>query len=110
MLRTIMLHSGNLRKGMVKRHNRNPTPHLHVEITHAQNEELNRLLPWGTKTRVFQRLVDDLIKVISGPQGQYALGAILRGDINIVEKYELRNSSNNNIGGRPPEGDEHLRP
>lgn len=61
--------------------------HLHVEIRRDQFEALEELLPWGTKKKVFEVVVDQLIRLLQGPNGRYALGALLDDSIDVTERY-----------------------
>jgi len=62
-------------------------PHLHTEITEELNADLNRLIPVGVKKKVVEIVMRQLVAVLEGPDGKYALGAILQEYLNVVEAF-----------------------
>jgi hypothetical protein len=68
-------------------------PRLSIDLTEEQYFALQDMLPFGTKKEVFSMLVDDLIRIV-GKHGAVALGAILSGDIGILEFLQSREKNN----------------
>lgn len=62
--------------------------HLHIELPADLHEELNSRLPWGTKKRVLEALIRQLIASLSGPYGEYVLGAMLSGELDLTDKFK----------------------
>lgn len=67
-------------------------PRLSVEITVEQKEALDRLVPWGTRRRVFSVIVDDLISILE--KSPYVLGAIIARDIKLKSYLKTEEDAN----------------
>jgi hypothetical protein len=62
--------------------------HLHVEIPEDLYNRLLTRLPWGTKKRVIEAVLWQLVRALESPGGEFVLGAILSGDHNITTVYQ----------------------
>lgn len=71
-------------------------PRLSVEITEQQYRDLERLIPWGNKKKVFGVIVDDVIRHLE-KHGEKFLAAVLH-------KYiKLEDYTSMNLGGEDGE-------
>ena len=68
-------------------------PRLSIEITSAQQKELQRLIPWGLRRQLFSVLIDDIIRAAK-KHGQVFIGAILQKGIDLEDYSSL------DIGGK----------
>lgn len=56
-------------------------PRLSIEVTEQQMTDLQELIPWGNKTKIFSAIIDDLISVLKGENGHIAFAAMVCGAV-----------------------------
>jgi hypothetical protein len=63
-------------------------PRISVTISDEMHERRKRLIPWGQEAQIVRFLFNQALDIIekAGIQGPLAIGAILSGDISILEK------------------------
>jgi hypothetical protein len=59
-------------------------PRLTIDITYEQKKLLGELIPWGTQTKLFAVIVDDLISVLQ-KHGTLALASILTSQLRVTD-------------------------
>lgn len=64
--------------------NREWHPRLSVEITEQQYRDLERLIPWGNKKKVFGVVVDDVIRHLKR-HGEKFIAAVLHRHIKLED-------------------------
>lgn len=62
----------------MKKRNRKLPP---VDLSEETYQRFCDLVPWGVRKKVVRKLVEDLLDTIEGPNGEYVLGAILKGEL-----------------------------
>ena len=60
-------------------------PKFSIVVTAQQFHDLQELLPWGIKSKVYQAITDDLIRILKSPLRGKFLAAILSRDIHIED-------------------------
>lgn len=60
-------------------------PRLTLDIRTDQVDDLRRLIPHGMKKRVFVFIIDDLIKILKGPNMQLFLGGMAAREITLED-------------------------
>jgi len=55
-------------------------PRICIALREDQMQDLNTLLPWGVKTRIYQQMTDDLIELLR-VQPEFVIGGILSGKL-----------------------------
>lgn len=59
-------------------------PRLSIDLTEEQQMELNRLIPWGVKVKLFSAIVDDVIRCVK-EHGQIFIAAVLTKSIKLED-------------------------
>lgn len=67
---------------------------LSVVISEQQRDKLQKLLPWGTMTRVYSVLTDQLIEALEA-HGEFTIAAIVSKRVNILDMIKAANPEKN---------------
>jgi len=57
-------------------------PRLSIELTEKQYNDLQRLVPWGTKNQLFSTIIDQLIPLLED-KGQAIIALILENKLQV---------------------------
>jgi hypothetical protein len=68
------------------------TPKFIINISEEQAQRMRALLPYGMKTNIFSKLIDQVIE-IAETSGAEGLGAILDGDIALRYREDEENGT-----------------
>ncbi len=63
-------------------------PRLSIEITEEQYNKMNKVIPWGVRSRLFSVIIDDLVDVIE-MYGEMAIAAIITRETNILDILKM---------------------
>jgi len=63
-------------------------PRLSIDLTEEQQMELNRLITWGVKGKLFSVIVDDVIRCVK-EYGQIFIAAVLTKAIKLEDYTSL---------------------
>ena len=63
-------------------------PRLSIEITQEQHLALQNLIPWGLRRRLFQTIVDDVIR-LTRKHGHLFIAAVLEQNSKLEEYSSL---------------------
>lgn len=70
------------------------TPKLTVPLTEEQYFSLQKFIPWGLQGKIFSKIIDDLIVILSGKHREKFIAAILSRDIHLQDFIkEARNDT-----------------
>ena len=61
------------------------TPKITVLVTEEQYYALQELIPWGLKSHIFQRIVDDLVTVLKSPVRTTFIAAMLSKKVHLSD-------------------------
>lgn len=59
-------------------------PRLSIEITEEQYSKMNKVIPWGVRSRLFSVIIDDLVHIIE-IHGEMAIAAIISREANVLD-------------------------
>ena len=62
--------------------------HIHTEISSELYHDLQELIPYGTKRKVVEVVLRQVVKALRSPDGSYVLGAILNEYLDVVERFK----------------------
>ena len=60
-------------------------PRLSLAISIEQHLDLQNLLPWGVKNKIYRRITDDLIKILKSEHRDSFLAGIISRDIHLKD-------------------------
>lgn len=60
-------------------------PRLSINITEEQRSAIDRIFPWGTQSKVFGLIIDDLIELCEKHGAGVIIGAFLSRHITLTE-------------------------
>jgi len=60
-----------------------------MDVTEEQLQRFNRLVPWGMRGKIVSALIDLVLDVVE-EFGLAALGAILSGDVTILDLIRMK--------------------
>ena len=78
------------------------TPRLSVELTEKQFYELQRIIPWGQKRKIFGPIVDDIISMTKR-HGRTFIAALMARAVSLEDFLEIDMKEFDNDYGRPEE-------